>query len=87
MGPKPTLTIGLGLYCFYVGSFLFAYYCPDYKWYGAITGSAIGGVAAGWLWPAQGAFFARSAKLYSRRADIAQAVATGYLASWFQSLI
>jgi hypothetical protein len=68
-GAKMALAIGLALYCFYTGSFLVASEAPSAEWYAAITGSTVGGFAAGWLWTAQGAFFARTAQLYAQASN------------------
>jgi hypothetical protein len=62
LGPKWGVFSGVALYCFYVASFLAADEVPEYAWEFSITGSVIGGFGAGYLWSAQGVFFARSAE-------------------------
>lgn len=85
-GSKWALAGGLWLYCFYVGSFLVAYEKPHYKTPAAITGSVLGGFAAGWLWTAQGAFFSRTAQLYARASGRPLAETNGYLGGFFATL-
>ena len=65
MGPKYGLIAGVCGYCVYVGGFLFAVMVPVAAWPVFILSCAIGGVAGGLMWPSQGRYFARNAKLYS----------------------
>lgn len=85
-GPKTALTVGLFLYCFYVGSFILAANTDPGGWLqylSACSGAAIGGFAAGWLWTAQGAFFARTSQYYAESKRIAPQAASSYLAATF----
>ena len=65
MGGKWSLTWGLLIYCAYTVSFLVALLDESIKWPVAISGSVVGGIAAGWIWTAQGVFFVNSARLYA----------------------
>eukprot|EP00471_Norrisiella_sphaerica_P006643 CAMPEP_0184490862 /NCGR_PEP_ID=MMETSP0113_2-20130426/19111_1 /TAXON_ID=91329 /ORGANISM="Norrisiella sphaerica, Strain BC52" /LENGTH=425 /DNA_ID=CAMNT_0026874981 /DNA_START=98 /DNA_END=1375 /DNA_ORIENTATION=+ len=86
LGAKWSLACGLGMYCFYVGSFLIAAKVEAVKWPAAIIGSAIGGTAAGWLWTAQGVYFARVAERYAVDSGIEKEKCTSWLASVFASI-
>lgn len=82
-GSKWGMVSGLGLYCFYVGSFLVSVIAPDLKWVAAVVGSTVGGFGAGWLWTAQGGFFSRSAKLYANAKGVDEAQATSLFSGIF----
>ena len=64
-GAKGGILLGLGMYICYVGSFILADSCPSIKRPAAITGGCLGGVAAGFLWTAQFAYFGENADLYA----------------------
>eukprot|EP00656_Telonema_subtile_P037798 TRINITY_DN4216_c0_g1_i1.p1 TRINITY_DN4216_c0_g1~~TRINITY_DN4216_c0_g1_i1.p1 ORF type:complete len:493 (-),score=108.54 TRINITY_DN4216_c0_g1_i1:146-1624(-) len=68
-GYKWGVVAGLGLYVVYVGSFILAAYFPSIEWIAACIGGSLGGVAAGFLWTAQGAYFACNAKLYAEASE------------------
>lgn len=74
------------MYCLYVISFLFVKLIPESKWVSALIGSSIGGVAAGWLWTAEGTYFARSAKHYAFCSGISDAEATSLFAAIFAAI-
>ncbi|GAB5359135.1 hypothetical protein AAMO2058_000518500 [Amorphochlora amoebiformis] len=83
LGAKWSLVWGLGLYCAYIASFLVAAKVQSAEWPAAIIGSVIGGTAAGWLWTAQGVYFARVAERYSVASGVSKQIATSWLASVF----
>jgi len=83
LGAKRTLVLSLGLYCVYVASYAVAFFTPIDNV--VIVGAAVGGVAAGCLWPAQGVFFARSAEAYADAASISQKAATALLGAHFSA--
>lgn len=85
-GAKWALVWALGLYCFYVGSFLMASMVPPSTWYAAIIGATIGGFAAGWLWTAQGAYFSRSAEIYAKSMGIEKEKAVTLFAAIFSTI-
>lgn len=67
LGSRKAIISGSFLYCVYILSFPLALVSttPAAQAAVAIIGGGVGGVAAGFLWSAQGAYFALSAKLYS----------------------
>lgn len=69
VGPKNGLLLGVSGYCVYIGGFLFAIVIPAIAWPVFILACSIGGVAGGLLWPSQGRYFARNAKLYSEKSQ------------------
>lgn len=87
-GPKWSLVSALFIYCFYVAAFLVAIKLedPDMQWVAAIAGSAIGGIGAGWLWTAQGTFFARSAALYASATGTELSTANSAFAGVFSTI-
>lgn len=85
-GFKNVLGLGLGLYCLYVASFLVADKVPTFKWQAAIIGSFFGGLGAGWLWTAQGTFFARTSVLYGDASNMDTKSSTSVLAAWFSTI-
>ena len=66
IGPRRVLALGMFLYCAYTGSFLVAIMFPSAAEPVALTGAAVGGIAAGWLWTAQGVYFGRVAAQLER---------------------
>ena len=67
LGPKNGLFVGVAGYCIYVAGFLIAVMTSNNnaRWYVFMIASAIGGTSGGFLWTAQGRYFARNAKLYA----------------------
>eukprot|EP01062_Namystynia_karyoxenos_P053364 TRINITY_DN4319_c0_g1_i1.p1 TRINITY_DN4319_c0_g1~~TRINITY_DN4319_c0_g1_i1.p1 ORF type:complete len:556 (+),score=155.17 TRINITY_DN4319_c0_g1_i1:69-1670(+) len=66
METRGCLMLGLGLNTVYVASYLVGRETDGAaRWAVVLFGAAIGGVAAGIIWPAQGAHFARCAERYS----------------------
>jgi hypothetical protein len=70
LGPKITFIVAATGYCVYVTGFLCALAISDAAWPIFITACCIGGIAGGLLWPSQGRYFARNAKLYSEKSGI-----------------
>jgi hypothetical protein len=70
MGPKISLLIGVIGYCVYVCGFLFAVVsinvAVEVSWAVSCVGAAIGGMAGGLLWTAQGRYFSRHSILYAQ---------------------
>ena len=54
---KWCMTFSLALYAVYVASYLVAVVWPATAWPAVLFGAAVGGVGAGLLWTAQGAYF------------------------------
>lgn len=67
VGPKNGLLIGLGGYCLYVAGFLLALMTSnvEWRWIFFIIACVCGGSSGGFLWTAQGRYFARNAKVYA----------------------
>jgi len=85
-GSKWSLFVSTFMYCTYVACFLFATIDDvNMKWGFALVGAFIGGVAAGNLWTAQGAYFGETAKVYAEVTGEPTTVATGLLAGYFAS--
>jgi len=64
-GGKYGIVSGLGLYVFYVASFIIADTCPSLRTPAAVIGGSIGGIAAGFLWTAQFVYFGANVELYA----------------------
>jgi len=86
LGPKGSLDYGLLLYCVYVGSYALAILLPAYRWPAVVVGAALGGLAAGWLWTAQGGYFAAAAELYAHVLQLETEVTTSFLSGIFATL-
>ena len=68
LGARNGLLVGMGGYCVYVAAFLFAVIVPAgswLQWTVFLIACAIGGIAGGLLWTAQGRYFARNSSKYS----------------------
>merc|ERR1712054_692530 len=77
---------GLAVYCIYVLSFPLVLIMRSKvaRFTIAIGGGSIGGIAAGFLWSAQGAYFAASARLYAEASvDVSFQQATSLFAAIF----
>jgi Major Facilitator Superfamily/Ion channel regulatory protein UNC-93 len=61
VGSRNALVCGMALYCAYVSAFWVATIWRDWQTVAAAMGGVLGGVGAGFLWTAQGAYFAQSA--------------------------
>lgn len=86
LGQKWALVTGLGIYCVYVLSYFVAREVPSARWYVVEFGSACGGVAAGFLWTAQGGYFSRCAKAYAAAAQGSVEAATAKLSGIFATV-
>jgi len=82
-GEKMTLVYGLGVYCLYVMSYLIGKAIPSIEWYIVITGSIMGGAAAGCLWTAQGGYFSNCAKKYAMSKGVERTEATSFMSALF----
>jgi len=102
LGTKGSLVAGCALYCFYVAIFIVIHLlgegAPDsIKYPVALGGSAIGGIAAGFLWTAQGGYFAvacdllvvannPAGSLTEEDLEAAKQAVSSQLASYFASI-
>jgi len=88
MGARDSLWLGMGLYCAYVACFWVATALEDDrdKRLAAWTGAAVGGVGAGFLWTAQGAYFSQAAEEHAGWLRQPVSTSTAYLAGIFAFL-
>jgi len=86
LGPRNCLFMGMALYCVYVSAFWIATVWHSMAEKAALIGAAVGGVGAGVLWTAQGAFFATAAEMHAVAMAQATADSTRQLASLFAFL-
>jgi hypothetical protein len=87
LGPKWTLFTGLLAYCAYIGSFLVATIVGrDGQWVAVLGGSAISGIGAGLLWPAQGLYFQISALALAEKTGLRPEETSGMLAGVFTGI-
>jgi len=90
LGAKRSLSAGLWLYCLYIIPFaiilLFPQISKSVTTALVIVGSATGGFAAGWLWTAQGKYFAAASAEYSRFTGNPKEEINGYFGSIFSSI-
>lgn len=82
-GSKWALVTGVFMYCFYVISFAVAAIFPSIEWPAAIVGAVLGGIAAGNLWTAQGAYFGETVKIYSQLTGKNDKDVSSMLSSYF----
>lgn len=83
IGGRNGMIVGMTLYCAYVACFFGATSFPSMESAVAITGAAFGGIGAGILWVAQGAYFAQAAKRYASAMAQELSESTAYLAGIF----
>ena len=85
-GARNALLFGMVLYCAYVACFWVATLHsadPDIERLAAYTGAAIGGVGAGFLWTAQGAYFSLAAEDHAKSLSQPVSTSTASLAGIF----
>lgn len=83
LGSRNALVCGTCLYCAYVGCFLFATLNEQVKAAAAIIGALIGGIGGGFIWTAQGSYFAISSEVYAEKAQMTETNATSLLGGIF----
>ncbi|EEC47504.1 predicted protein [Phaeodactylum tricornutum CCAP 1055/1] len=83
LGARNSLIAGMLLYCCYVGCFWLATVWTEQERAAAYIGAAIGGVGAGFLWTAQGAYFSKASEEHARQLDQSTSLSTSYLAGIF----
>jgi MFS family permease len=82
-GARDSLIFGMALYCAYVACFLIATVWHDMEQIVALTGAAIGGVGAGFLWTAQGSYFSQAAAEHALHLQQPVTTSTASLAGIF----
>jgi hypothetical protein len=72
LGPRRAMVLSLSLYCAYVGSFIGGLALvrargtdDELTWAVVLSGAVVGGVGAGWMWTAQGAYFTAAARAFA----------------------
>jgi hypothetical protein len=87
-GARNAIWLGMALYCAYVGCFWIATRQDDLETQRlvAYTGAAIGGVGAGFLWTAQGAYFGKAAEEHAHHLQQSVSTSTASLAGTFAFL-
>ena len=87
-GSRQALLYGMGLYCVYVGCFWLATLATTEPMVKAFAwgGAAVGGVGAGFLRTAQGAYYASCAEEHARQLDQSVELSTASLAGIFAFL-
>ncbi|KAL7558228.1 hypothetical protein ACA910_016108 [Epithemia clementina (nom. ined.)] len=83
LGGRNALVAGMALYCVYVAAFLVATLNPEKEKLFAYLGAAIGGIGAGFLWTAQGAYFALAAQEHARALGQPREASTNSFSSIF----
>lgn len=85
LGVKGCLVVGMSQYCCYLLVYLIAEQIGPGRLADNIVlvGSAIGGIGSGYLWPAQGAFFAAAASKYAHLTGQRPEAVAGVFASYF----
>jgi len=90
LGAKRSLSFGLWLYCFYLVPFaiilLFPQISKTVTTGLVVVGSTIGGFGAGWLWTAQGKYFATAAAEYAKFTGNPKEEINGYFGGIFSTI-
>lgn len=86
MGAKDSIRAGMWIYCIYVACFLVATIFEDYKEPAALLGAFIGGIGGGFLWTAQGSYFARASEEYALAKSLEMDEATSILGGLFAGI-
>jgi len=83
LGTKWALMFSTALYCSYVICFVICAIFPSIKWPAALVGAFLGGIAAGNLWTAQGAYFGEVVQAYSQASGIESSQVSSTLSGYF----
>jgi len=84
LGARNALICGTCLYCAYVGCFLFATLNNERtQAVAAVIGALVGGIGGGFIWTAQGSYFAISSEVYAEKAQMSETSATSLLGGIF----
>jgi hypothetical protein len=89
LGLKMSLICGVMQYVIYLSMYLLAYFLEDHKSLAnslVLMGAGIGGVASGYLWTAQGAYFQQCAKKYAKLTGATAEDVTGEFAAKFATI-
>lgn len=83
LGSRDALIAGMGLYCAYVACFSVATAWKEHERSIAMIGAAIGGIGAGFLWTAQGAYFSKASEDHAFFSAQPTSQSTSYLGGIF----
>ena len=86
LGVKRTLILAMALFAMYVGAFLLAM-IEAVELPAALIGGVLGGIAAGLLWTAQGAYLTHSSSLHATRLNCSKPEATSRLSGAFATVL
>ena len=86
LGARDSIRVGMWIYCIYVACFLIATIFEDYKEAAALTGAFVGGIGGGFLWTAQGSYFARASEEYALAKSLEMDTATSILGGLFAGI-
>eukprot|EP01063_Lacrimia_lanifica_P027779 TRINITY_DN3951_c0_g3_i1.p1 TRINITY_DN3951_c0_g3~~TRINITY_DN3951_c0_g3_i1.p1 ORF type:complete len:507 (+),score=190.98 TRINITY_DN3951_c0_g3_i1:109-1521(+) len=87
LGQKWSLMGGCATYTLYVlGNLLGVLTHGWLRWFVVIVGGAFGGMAAGFLWTAQGGYFAGAAKAYAAAKQMEEKDATAFMSALFAAV-
>ena len=82
-GSKWSLIFASVLYCSYSLSFTISYLFPDIRWWSAMIGGTLGGVASGNLWTAQGVYLGEVVRIVSSTYEEDPALTSTRLCGYF----
>jgi len=82
-GSKWSLIFASVLYCSYSLSFTISYLFPDIRWWSAMIGGALGGIASGNLWTAQGVYLGEVVRIVSATYEEDPALTSTRLCGYF----
>ena len=85
LGPKNSIFVGLCGMLIYVASFFIAIQTPTYANMIFTTGGVLGGIGAGLLWPAQGAYFYLSSLKYAKLSKLDKKFSCSLFAAIFSA--
>lgn len=87
VGSRNAMLIGMSIYCIYVGCFSLATTSvPSIRNVSAILGALVGGIGGGFLWTAQGSYFARTSEEYALAKSLNMEQASAWLGGIFAGI-
>jgi len=86
MGPRNSIITGMWIYCVYVACFVIATIFPGIKEVSALMGALVGGIGGGFLWTAQGSYFARASEEYALAKSLSIEDSTSLLGGIFAGI-
>lgn len=86
VGSRNAMFIGMSIYCIYVGTFALATTVPSIRNISAILGAFVGGIGGGFLWTAQGSYFARVSEEYALAKSLNMEQSSAWLGGIFAGI-